>query len=334
MKSYIPKIHCLIPNPSDATALYRSTGVLSKLKHHIDCHFSFDNNVSWSSLAWNDILFCQRPWGKPFYSACLIAKNNNMPIWIDFDDYLLDVPEWNPAYKFFSSKQDKDYLEETIKMADAITVTTEHLKDKFLKFNPNVFIIPNAHNDYLFKFEYKFNKNTKIVWRGSNTHIEDFRIIVDSIRDFQSQENYKNWNFHAIGDDPLKFKSLIRFKHHPPIDPIEYFIFIKELNPTIQLVPLVINDFNKSKSNIAWIEGIYSGAISIAPKDLIEFNRPGVFLYNDLKDFDNILSESVKNVDLLKEFYDQGFEFIKDKLLLSKVNMLRKTLVERLMDLK
>lgn len=330
---YTPKIHCLIPNPSDATALYRSTGVLSKLKHHVDCDFSFDNNVSWSSLAWNDILFCQRPWGKPFYSACMIAKNNNMPIWMDFDDYLLDVPEWNPAYKFFSSTQDKDLFKEMLNMSDAITVTTEHLKQKFLKFNPNVFIIPNAHNDYLFKFDYNFSKHKKIVWRGSNTHLEDFRTIVEMLRNLQSNE-LTDWQLNVIGDDPLKFKSIIKFKHYPPVDPIEYFIFIKELNPSIQLVPLVVNDFNKSKSNIAWIEGIYSGAVSIAPKDMVEFNRPGVFLYDDLNDFENILRESVKNPQELKQFYDAGFEFVKDKLLLSKVNELRKTLVERLMDLK
>ena len=330
---YIPKIHCLIPNPSDATALYRSTGVLSKLKHHIDCHFSFDNNVSWSTLAWNDILFCQRPWGKPFYSACLIAKNNNMPIWMDFDDYLLDVPEWNPAYKFFSSPQEKELFKEMLNMSDAITVTTEHLKQKFLKFNPNVFIIPNAHNDYLFKFDYNFSTSKKIVWRGSNTHLEDFRSIVETIRNLQSNE-LTDWQLNVIGDDPLKFKSLIKFKHHPPVDPIEYFIFIKELNPLIQLVPLVVNDFNKSKSNIAWIEGIYSGAVSVAPKDMVEFNRPGVFLYDDLSDFENILRESVKNPQELKQFYDEGFEFVKEKLLLSKVNELRKTLVEKLMDLK
>lgn len=330
---YTPKIHCLIPNPSDATALYRSTGVLSKLKHHIDCDFSFDNNVSWSSLAWNDILFCQRPWGKPFYSACMIAKNNNMPIWMDFDDYLLDVPEWNPAYKFFSSTQDKDLFKEMLNMSDAITVTTEHLKQKFLKFNPNVFIIPNAHNDYLFKFDYNFSNHKKIVWRGSNTHLEDFRTIVEMLRNLQSNE-LTDWQLNVIGDDPLKFKSIIKFKHYPPVDPIEYFIFIKELNPSIQLVPLVVNDFNKSKSNIAWIEGIYSGAVSIAPKDMVEFNRPGVFLYDDLNDFENILRESVKNPQELKQFYDAGFEFVKDKLLLSKVNELRKTLVERLMDLK
>lgn len=329
---YIPKIHCLIPNPSDATALYRSTGVLSKLKHHIDCHFSFDNNVSWSTLAWNDILFCQRPWGKPFHAACLIAKNNNMPIWMDFDDYLLDVPTWNPTYKFFSSDTDKRYLEEMLNMATCITVTTEALKSKFLKFNPNVFIIPNAFNDYLFKFDFNFSKNLKINWRGSNTHAEDFRSIIEVIRNFQSDESNKNWLLSVIGDDPLKFKSLIKFKHYPPIDPIEYFIFIKELNPLIQLVPLMINDFNKSKSNIAWIEGIYSGAVSIAPKEMPEFNRPGVFLYDNMDDFNNILKECVKNPEEIKTYYILGYEFIKETLLLSKVNEQRKILIEKLMD--
>lgn len=330
---YRPRIHCLIPNPSDATAFYRSTGILSKLKHHIDCDFSFENNVSWSTLAWNDILFCQRPWGKPFYSACVIAKNNNVPLWMDFDDYLLEVPEWNPAHKFFSSKQDKDYFVEMLKMANAITVTTEKLKSLFIKHNPNIFVIPNAFNDYMFKFESCFSKNKKINWRGSSTHIEDLRSIILKIRDFQNKDESKEWVLSMIGEDPLKFKSLIKFKHYPSVDPIEYFLLIKELNPAIQLVPLVVNDFNDSKSNIAWIEAIYSGAVTIAPKGLKEFNRPGVFLYEDEDDFLNILVSCLSSGDFLKETYDKGFEFIKENLMLSKINESRKKLIEALMDL-
>jgi hypothetical protein len=43
-------------------------------------------------------------------------------------------------------------------------------------------------------------------------------------------------------------------------------------------VPLVDNEFNRAKSNIAWLEGTWAGAKTIA-SDLPEFNKPGVTVY-------------------------------------------------------
>lgn len=330
---YRPRINCIIPNATDSTALYRSSGVLSKLKYDIDCQFSFDTSISWASLSWFDILFLQRPWGNSLYKACIIAKNNNTPIWIDYDDYLIDVPVYNPANKFFSGKQDQEDMIEMIKLATVVTVTTEKLREKFLPFNKNVFIVPNAFNDYMFKWEYNFSKNKSINWRGSSSHRNDLHSLLEALIEIQRNPISNNFRWNFIGTDSELLKGFIKFKSHPVLDPVEYFYFIKELNPLIQLSPLVINDFNQCKSNIAWIEATYSGAITIAPKQLIEFNRPGLLLYDTIEDFKKILLSCMEiNSEQLKKFYDASFDFISSNLLLSKVNNLRKQIVIQLMD--
>lgn len=331
--NYRPRLNCIIPNPNDSTALYRSSGVLSKLKHHIDCDFTFETSISWSSLSWFDILFLQRPWGESLYKACIIAKNNNTPIWIDYDDYLIDVPDYNPASKFFNNKKEQENMLEMIKLADVVTVTTEKLKEKFLPLNKNVFIIPNAFNDYMFKWEYNFSKNKSINWRGSSSHKKDLHSLLESLIEIQRNEISNDWKWNFIGTDAELLKGFIKFKQHPVLDPVEYFYFIKQLNPTIQLSPLVINEFNECKSNIAWIEGCYSGAITIAPKQLKEFNRPGVLLYDNIEDFKKILLSCMQiNIEEIKKFYDLSFDFINSNLLLSKVNQLRQQLIIQLMD--
>jgi hypothetical protein len=332
--SYIPKIITLIPNVSDATSYYRATGVLSKMRYVMDCDFLPESNVSWNSLAWCDIAFAQRPFGESFYKACNIIKNNNIPLWIDFDDYLIDVPEWNPFYKFFKNEKDKQEMLEMIQMADCISVTTEMLKEKYLKYNSNVFVVPNAFNDYTFKFEYNFIGKKSITWRGSNTHSEDLRSILEPLRELQNNNYLDEWIINTIGDDSKILKGLVRHKQHPVIDPIEYFKFIKTLNSSIQLVPLTDIDFNKSKSNIGWIEGIYSGAICIAPFYLREFDRKGVIRYSNKEQFKNILIDTLKDVKSLEPLYKEGYEFIRENLLLSKVNLKRKEIILKLMDLK
>ena len=331
---YIPKVITLIPNVSDATSFWRATGVISKLRHIMECDFLQETNVSWNTLVWSDIAFLQRPFGESFYKACYIIKNNNIPLWIDFDDYLIDVPEWNPFSKFFKNQKDKNEMIEMLEMADCITVTTEFLKNKYLKHNKNVIVIPNAFNDYSFKLDYNFTGAKSITWRGSNTHLEDLRSILEPLRELQRSEIISDWILNTIGDDSKILSGLVKHKNHPIIDPIEYFHYIKKLNSSLQLVPLIDIDFNKAKSNIAWIEGIHSGAVCVSPDYLPEFNKPGILKYSDKDSFKESIKESVKDVSLLEKSYKQSYNYIKENLLLSKVNHDRKTIIENLMDLK
>lgn len=333
--NYRPRIHCLIPNSTDATSLYRAVGPLSKLKDHIDCEFGFNSNISWDTLAWADILFIQRPWGTPFFKACEIAVNNGVPIWIDYDDYLLDVPHYNPHKKHFSNHYDQQQMIKMIEMATCITVTTKKLKDKFSAHNENVFIIPNAIDDYTFDFDYAPSKNKLINWRGSQTHSEDLKSIIEEIKRIQDDKIILDWKFNFIGKDAENLKSKgIRYIYQSPLDPIEYFHYIKELNPAIQLIPLMDNEFNQAKSNIGWLEGIFAGAVGIAPKQLIEFNVPGCFLYETPEEFYLILKEATKDISILEDFYKKGYEFVKENLILSKINFLRKQVIVQLMDIK
>jgi len=332
--TYAPRLHCLFPNMVDSTSFYRGVGPMSKIRHLMDVRVSSETNISWGSLAWSDILFAQRPWGKAFHKACVIAMNNRIPIWIDYDDYLLDIPDWNPSKRYFSNSHDQKEMLEMIEMASVVTVTTEALKKKFLKHNPNVFIIPNAFDDYLFKFEKCFSSNQIINWRGSTTHSEDLKTIIPGLRNVQSEldkRDDEDWMFHFIGDDCSILKGLVRFKETKQLDPIEYFHFIKqELNPLIQLIPLVDCEFNHSKSNIAWIEGIYSGAVSIAPGVFEEFRRPGCFNYSSPEDFEQILLTCT--TEKLEEFYNEGYDFIDKNLRLSIVNKMRVDVIMALMN--
>lgn len=330
--NYIPKIITLIPNVSDATSFWRASGVISKIRHIANFDFLPETNVSWNTLTWADIAFLQRPFGEAFYKACNIIKNNNIPLWVDFDDYLIDVPEWNPFATYFKNEKDKNEMIEMVEMADCITVTTEFLKTKYLKHNKNVYVIPNAFNDYVFKFDYSYTGKNNITWRGSNTHLEDLRSIIEPLRELQNGNVLDKWIINTIGEDAKIFKGLIRYKNHPVIDPIEYFYFIKKLNSTIQLVPLVNIDFNKAKSNIAWIEGIYSGAICISPSYLDEFKRPGVLQYNTKEEFKSIMKDCIDNKIDMGKIYKEGYEYIKENLLLSKINHLRKDVINNLMD--
>jgi hypothetical protein len=333
MIRYRPRINCLIPNQTDVTSLYRAVGPMSKLKHHIDCEFTHTTSISWASLAWCDILFLQRPWGDAFEKACEIAVTNKIPIWIDFDDNLLEIPDWNPAKKLYHKPEEQKGMVRMLEMASCITTTTEYLKNQFLQYNQNVFIIPNAVDDYLFDFKSVDSPSPKTIinWRGSSTHQEDLKSILASLRKVQNRldQNTIDHMFHFMGSDANMLKSILRFKQVEPLDPIHYFHYISTLGAKIQLVPLVDIPFNHAKSNIAWLEGIISGAVTIAPKYLPEFNRPGCLNYSTLEEFEEILYEAT--IQDISEFYKQGWSFVASNLRLSKVNKLRADVVRELL---
>ncbi len=330
--NYRPKIHCVIPHYNDSTAWYRSTAPIIALKHHgID--FVMKQSVDWVDMLYTDIVFLQRPFKNDFKDIVEYARNCNKPIWIDFDDDLNSVPDYNPHRHVFKDGIDKENFQLMISMANVVTVTTDYLRDKYKEFNNNIIVIPNAHNDYMFPFEYNFSKNKIVNWRGTNTHREDLRSVIETLRRVQQLESSKDWLFNFIGQDSDLMKGLVKSKQVKPMELIEYFRYIKNLNPMIQLCPLVVNDFNLAKSNISWIEGTYSGAVTIAPMNFHEFRKPGIFTYGSQESLYYTFEAFFEMTETeLEKMYNESFEYIKSNLLLSHVNKQRAEIVQKLLN--
>jgi hypothetical protein len=78
-----------------------------------------------------------------------------------------------------------------------------------------------------------------------------------------------------------------------------YMDAFARLGPWLHIVPLANNGFNRSKSNLAWLEATAAGAVVLAPA-LEEWQRPGIVNYKDASDFGNKLSR------LMDEFNAPG----------------------------
>jgi len=116
----------------------------------------------------------------------------------------------------------------------------------------------------------------------------------------------------------------------PPQEPITYFKTIYDLRPTVLIVPLKDCEFNKAKSNIAWIEGVFSGGIALAP-DWEEWKRPGCITYSSPDDFMNKLERILSGrIDVARE-RKAGWDYIRTELNLSRVNRLRVKLIKDMM---
>lgn len=319
--------------PLSAVSYYRSIGTLSYLSK-INKKITTDilSKTSWASIVNTDIFYMERPQTNNDLEALEIAKDFNVKIWIDFDDLLHDIPKYNPCYKMYKNNDSLllKNVEKALKIADVVTVSTSTIKDYYLKFNENIHVIENAHNDYRYPFEKITETFDSINWRGSTTHRQDLLSVSQDI--FRISDTYDKWAWVFIGNDIWFITDKI--KRHFNIEEcctVVYNKFIKDARSAIQIVPLLFSPFNTAKSNIGWIEGTYAGSVTICPK-LPEFEKPGAVNYTDKEgSFGYYLEKAIKSKMFRYENYVKSYEYIKENLLLSNINKKRLEIIDRLL---
>lgn len=310
-----------------ACSFYRTWGAIPKLsKLNEKIVVSGINDIDWCALSDTDILYMERPYKDEYLLAAQMAKSFNVKLWIDWDDNVLDVPPDNPTIDIFGKRHNINNIEQILKLADIVTVATGALREKYKKYNRNVHVIENAFNDYNYALNYSLSGKNVICWRGSKTHRRDIMTVKDEIIAVSEKRN-SEWFF--FGDSPWyvyeNVKNAVVRKEYPIL---LYFEEIKAQSPSIFIVPLVDNDFNRCKSNCSWIEAIYAGAVVLAP-DLPEFRKPGITNYKNPYEFHNMLIELIDNPKLREDNYGKSFDYIRDNLYLSSINKKRLEVIEK-----
>src|SRR6185295_502627 len=221
--------------------------------------------------------FMNRVFNEDHLKVCQLVKRLNKPLWLDYDDFLFDVPKDNPNYHTYMNEKAHTCLIGILSLADTVSVSTRTLKALYEKeidvgngqtitLAKNVICIPNAYDPKFHGAQVSSNGNKLITWRGSKTHERDLMEFADPIIQFMKEN--KDWKIEFLGYNPWQITEQIdhsQVSHSKSREPFEYMDYLKHLNPSIHIVPLHDSLFNRSKSNIAWIEATCAGAMVIAP---------------------------------------------------------------------
>ena len=309
----------------DTTSFFRVHGILPYINNPefelipISGQVEFD----WTVFQGVSAMIFQRPFVEAHSQVIKTARNHNVKVILDYDDLLIDdaVDMYNPTHALY--KYNQTSLKECLRDADEIWVTTQEIKTHYLPYNDNIHIIPNAHNDYLFKVKdkLKFNsKNKKCFWRGGSSHDADVMEKADFLVDVINKN--KDWEFGFMGSRFTYIEQRTGDNHSiigaMPI--MEYFRYLNSAiygNPQLMMFPLCNTKFNAAKSNISFLEGTYAGAAFIGNKELPEFNLECAY---DIKDLEDVLKYYESS---LRDANELAWEYICDNLLLSKINKLR-----------
>lgn len=237
------------------------------------------------------------------------ARELNVPLIYDTDDLLFE--QIYDRKKGGNTNCLSQSFLKSMQACDAVTVSTKFLQQQASKYHPRVYLIRNAlSSNFLEKSALIFNKrqyrNTKYTviayLSGSNSHNEDFLEIIDSLKGVL--EKNKSCKLLVVG--PLSYDGSHfdcfkdRFEHRDKIPYKYYHSIFEEID--VNLVPLVLNDFSHSKSEIKYIEAAASGVPSIASpslayKDVID-NGVNGFLCESKEEWFRTIDLLVNNLDL------------------------------------
>ena len=224
---------------------------------------------------------------------------------------MFSVPKWSPAYKHLSKKIVKDNVKRFLSQVDAVFVTTEHLKNVYKEYNENVYVLPNSIALEALNEPPRNSKKKVVCWQGSNTHKNDLKLIEPALKHLISTRDdtlVKLWGASLKGTYNVP---LVSFEN--------FYQMLSQVDVDIGLAPVTYIPFNKSKSNLKFLEYTAVGAATVASnfgpyKDTITHGENGLladspqewttaieFLLNNEKERLRLVKNAKK---LLMEEYD------------------------------
>lgn len=308
-----------------ATEFYRSSGVFPYINNpNFTITRSTENNISFAILVGYDAIILERPSSQESLNIIKLAKDMHIKVIVDFDDDILHVPQSNPMYETYQHQMPTAI--QCLVLADEIWVTTKGLKKAFSLYNKNIQVIPNAHNDYVYKVEDKKEFNTKelkALWRGGFSHLGDMYDIGVPEKIIETVNSNPNWQFIFLGQrfEYLEKRCGDNYIAKGGASTIQFYKMMHEENPQVVFYPLESNVFNKSKSPICWIEATYAGAMFAGNKSLYPELSTMIYSFDAMDYF--IGRKGQDDMYTALQYNDMSWKYILDNLLLSNINKLR-----------
>lgn len=255
---------------------------------------------------------------KPLWKA---AKDSGAIVIYETDDDFFNIRPANPAYKFIGNNE-KQNVRDFMKMADAMIVSTSFLKEQMKAHNKNIFVVPNMIEldiDFLKKRTYNINDEIRVAYCGGPSHADDFKGMDGAIVKLLDTFGDKIKMFF-IGWIPEGLKMDTRIVHIPWIFSVnKYLQTLASIRPHIGIAPLEHNIFNKSKSNVKWLEYTAVGAVTVASnlapfQEVITNGVSGVLVDTQRsRDWYQAVSGLINNPDMIKVMVAKAAQILEEK---------------------
>lgn len=221
----------------------------------------------------------------------------------ELDDDLWNLDRSNRVSRgFYSDPQIRANLIENIKLADAVTVSTQPLAAIVRRWNTNVAVLPNTIPTEILQWRPgRYDDRITIGWQGSPTHDGDWLGPSPHIeRAFEQLAVDHLIEMHTVGSLPKHFPEVFPHRHSPWQEDIK--AYYRLLDWQIALAPLADTPFNRSKSDIRILEAAALGFPVVASavaayQDSVQHGKTG-FLVRSHGEWGKYLAQLVNEPQL------------------------------------
>jgi len=328
----------------DGCGYYRVQVVAKYLNKIKGVQVKISQTICKSEIQWADIIIFQKPVNKDALPYLEYAKVSGKKICVEVDDDYFSLEPHNPAYQFFQDK--KDVLIKFYQTADAITVTTEHLREVLLKYNPNIDVLPNSldfplldeinklSDKELYKYTKYLDKDKQFIslddalalqkdkivigWSGSPTHLRDLEQVTGAL--IQICKRNKDvlvvmgaCTTNEILDNLSKEQMLLV----EPVPIYKYHHLLASMKWDIGVCPIEDSEFNKSKSNLKFVEfsvnkyACVCSAVENYRKAVIPLEN-GLLANNTTDSWVDKLTQLIRNEELRKTISENAYNYVRE----------------------
>lgn len=244
-----------------------------------------------------------------------MQHKHQKPFIVDADDNFVDVPPWNEASNSFKAGSPfRIRALDCLRNADALTVTTPHLKETYADLNDNIYLVENSLD---FKGDRKFigwdkvsvrkHDGLRLGWIGGRCHFDDLYsiapvlakmlgknpglklVLVNSAFKQSCELTQRPYPFEGLKNVLIADRSVAINRYAP---------FMASFGFDIGIAPLVDCNFNRSKSNLRWLEYSALGIPSVCAKishfsQTVKDGQDGL-LADSLEDWEQHLSALIQ----------------------------------------
>jgi glycosyltransferase involved in cell wall biosynthesis len=260
---------------------------------------------------------------------CALQHKYQKPVLMEIDDDIYGVQSSSLAFKYLHPDSLPElWSDDQLRQSDGVICSTEYLRTLYTQKNPRIDVVPNCIDfsiwDNLNEPKRK-RKRLRIGWAGGATHDSDLNMIKGAI--LEIVDKYENVEVVIVtgGTVPeyLKHNRIKIYDWHywKPID--KYPQFLKNMQFDIGLSPLRDTNFNRSKSNLKWLEYSALKIPAVLSKvepyaSSVEHGRTG-FLCREPEEFVEWLSLLIEREDVRKMVGQRAYEVVKTDFNLSRI---------------
>lgn len=220
-----------------------------------------------------DVLIMQRPLIRGFYDMIPYVQKKGIAVVVELDDDLMATPESNVAHTALNPRANPaanwDWLYKSCQLADLVTCSTPNLARRYAPHGRSA-VLRNLIPEKELEREKVPAQNLRVGWSGTvQTHAEDLIVSGPHINAGIQQYAEDN-NFYVVGDGHYVKQALNLTGEVVATDWVAREKYIETVNQhfDIGIVPLKLDEFNRSKSWLKQLEMASQGIPSVvSPTD-------------------------------------------------------------------